>query len=90
MNYRNLDRLVEDLGNLMSEDHLRIICRQMLEGVRWLHESGVIHGDIQPENFFVDVDRFRDPMVSVRIGDFETIEQIGNGQSTSRGGTLAY
>lgn len=45
---------MEQTGNRSTEDEARFWFRQLVEGVRHLHESGVCHRDLSPENVMID------------------------------------
>ena len=45
---------MERTGNRFDEDRARFWFRQLVEGVRHLHESGVCHRDLSPENVMID------------------------------------
>ena len=48
-------RLVE-LNQNMSENLLRYLFIQLLEGLNELHKSGIVHRDIKPENLLINSD----------------------------------
>lgn len=43
-----------ELGRIEDETIILVYTLQMLEGLAYLHESGVIHRDIKPENLLLD------------------------------------
>ncbi|KAJ2807204.1 Calcium/calmodulin-dependent protein kinase type I [Coemansia guatemalensis] len=53
----------------LEEPEAAHIMRQIVEGVAFLHDHGIMHRDIKPENCLVRADEFGAP-VSVAIGDF--------------------
>jgi serine/threonine protein kinase len=57
---------VDAFQDLTDEKKQQIVI-QLLEGVRYLHSKDYGHGDLKPENFFVDGEG---PDPHVRIGDF--------------------
>ncbi|CAA0837397.1 Putative disease resistance protein [Striga hermonthica] len=48
--------------NVPSEREVATVARQVLLGLRYLHEKGISHGDLKPSNIFVD---FGKPTVKV-------------------------
>lgn len=78
------------IGHL-GEHHFVSALRQMLLGLRHLHERRIIHRDLKPENLLVKLNRFRNTLTLV-IADFG-LSKIG---STPRDllrtfcGTLLY
>ncbi|GJJ78033.1 serine/threonine-protein kinase CHEK2 [Entomortierella parvispora] len=56
-----------------TESETRHIFKQVLSGVKYLHDQGVVHRDLKPENILVmDVDTMR-----VKISDFGLAKMIG-------------
>ena len=54
--------------NVLSEADIVEIMRQLIEGIGYLHECGVIHRDLKPENILIETyseDQFR-----IKITDF--------------------
>lgn len=74
------------------------ILRQLLTGLQYAHEKGVVHGDIKPENILLDADALAGGFTQagcVKIGDFgigaiaaaTTLRAAGE---TGKGASLAY
>lgn len=75
-------------GAELPEDQARTIIRQILHGVRAMHEQNFTHRDLKPENIFVvSVDPWR-----VKIGDFGVAKKISDGrvQLQTKVGTEQY
>ncbi|KAK8820593.1 hypothetical protein WA577_006649 [Blastocystis sp. JDR] len=51
----SLSRLLEH-KDYMTEEHLRGIARGCLLGLNYLHERGIMHGDVRPVNLFLTED----------------------------------
>lgn len=51
--YGELYRLIEGSERL-SENLVRYLCAQLLNGLEHLHTQGVVHRDIKPENLLID------------------------------------
>ncbi|KAK3842001.1 MAG: kinase-like domain-containing protein [Linnemannia gamsii] len=57
-----------------TESEARHIFRQVLHGVKYLHDRGVVHRDLKPENILVmDKD-----MMIVKVSDFGLAKMIGD------------
>ncbi|KAG0043940.1 hypothetical protein BGZ83_010822 [Gryganskiella cystojenkinii] len=57
-----------------TEPETRHIFKQVLNGVKYLHDQGVVHRDLKPENILVmDVETMR-----VKISDFGLAKMIGD------------
>ncbi|RCK62991.1 Serine/threonine-protein kinase PKH2 [Candida viswanathii] len=52
--------------NTLNEDSTRHFGAQILDGIKYMHDNGVIHRDLKPENILID-DHMR-----IRITDFGT------------------
>lgn len=71
----------------VGEDAGREITRQILEAVRYIHEKGISHRDLKPDNILIEQD---DPVL-VKITDFGLAKVQGNGTFMKTFcGTLAY
>ncbi|KAF2150166.1 kinase-like protein [Myriangium duriaei CBS 260.36] len=61
-------------GGELPEDQAKTIIRQVLHGVRAMHEQNFTHRDLKPENIFVvSVDPWR-----VKIGDFGVAKKLAD------------
>ncbi len=69
-----------------SEGAICALMLEVIQAVAWLHEQGVIHGDLKPDNVLVAT-----PEVNPRpvIVDFDS-SLWASSRSARRGGTLAY
>jgi serine/threonine protein kinase len=67
-----------------AKDELLRIFVQILEGVRHLHEHGVAHGDIKPENVMLDGDG------NVKLIDFGMARRTIIATDREKGGTIMF
>ncbi|KAL4811561.1 cytochrome P450 [Aspergillus unguis] len=61
-----------------TEDEARHIFRQLFDGLKYLHDRGIVHRDIKPENILV-----ADGKLSVKLGDFGLAKIIGEDSFTT-------
>ena len=73
-----LKALIKDKGKLSSDQAL-YIARQIAEGLASIHERGVIHRDIKPQNIMVRPDG------SVKVMDFGIAKSVDMGTLTGAG-----
>lgn len=75
MEYCQTDLLkLFQMGRIKHEDRLCLF-KQLLLGVAFMHENGVVHLDIKPENVLVDAHGI------VKLGDLDCAEVVGRGNS---------
>lgn len=60
----------------MTQDEIDCCFKQMVEGVRYLHQQGVSHRDLKPENMLIDADGH------IKITDFGVSETFCNSGET--------
>ncbi|KAI9042215.1 CAMK family serine/threonine-protein kinase [Aspergillus affinis] len=69
-----------------SEKETRHIFLQLFEGLKYLHDRGIVHRDIKPENILVV-----DKKLTVKLGDFGLAKIIGEDSfTTTLCGTPSY
>ncbi|KAE8394777.1 serine/threonine protein kinase chk2 [Aspergillus alliaceus] len=61
-----------------SETETRHIFVQLFEGLKYLHDRGIVHRDIKPENILV-----ADKKLTVKLGDFGLAKIIGEDSFTT-------
>ncbi|KKK21480.1 serine/threonine-protein [Aspergillus rambellii] len=61
-----------------SENETRHIFLQLFEGLKYLHDRGIVHRDIKPENILV-----ADNKLTVKLGDFGLAKIIGEDSFTT-------
>jgi eukaryotic-like serine/threonine-protein kinase len=71
-------------GEPMDLDQLRVALTCSLQALKFLHENGVIHGDIKPSNLFVDKRNW------VKLGDFGLARRVSNDRGSLLKGTTRY
>ncbi|CAL9236372.1 unnamed protein product [Arabidopsis halleri] len=49
----NLDKMISDAGERLTEDNVRRATRMILQGLKALHSEGYVHCDLKPSNVFV-------------------------------------
>ncbi|KAI8929629.1 kinase-like domain-containing protein [Entophlyctis helioformis] len=80
------DRIV-NLG-FYGEEDARSIVKNILEAVKYLHESGVVHRDLKPENLLM---ASKDEHAEVKLADFGLSTLVDNDSMLKTScGTLTY
>ncbi|OJJ43005.1 hypothetical protein ASPZODRAFT_136884 [Penicilliopsis zonata CBS 506.65] len=70
----------------LSESQTRHIFVQLFEGLKYLHDRGIVHRDIKPENILMT-----DTKLTVKLGDFGLAKIIGEDSfTTTLCGTPSY
>lgn len=69
-----------EYGRIEDEQVIQIYALQMLEGLAYLHQSGIVHRDIKPENILLD------HMGVVKFVDFGAAKMIAKTGKTRGGG----
>eukprot|EP00927_Polykrikos_kofoidii_P059690 TRINITY_DN54831_c0_g1_i1.p1 TRINITY_DN54831_c0_g1~~TRINITY_DN54831_c0_g1_i1.p1 ORF type:complete len:344 (+),score=43.41 TRINITY_DN54831_c0_g1_i1:117-1148(+) len=83
----DLKRVIEDKSLILSESHVKCLSRQLLQGVRALHQMWFVHRDVTPGNILV---HFATGVL--KLTDFGFTRTIGHGNRplTSTCTTLWY
>ncbi len=71
-------------GEPMDLDQLRLALTCTLQALKFLHENGVIHGDIKPSNLFLDKRNW------VKLGDFGLARRVTSDRGSLLKGTTRY
>ncbi|KAG7370871.1 protein kinase [Nitzschia inconspicua] len=80
------DRIL-DMNNYTEKD-ARDLFIVLLESIEYMHEKGIAHRDIKPQNIFLDS---KDSHSRIKIGDFGFAKKVHTPKSlTSRCGTPSY
>lgn len=68
-------------GRCMNENEVLRCLLDICEGINYLHENGIIHRDIKPQNIFIDSKNV------LKIGDFGVSREIGKTLRITKCGT---
>ena len=71
-------------GEPIDLDFLRVVLSGSLNALHFLHQNGVIHGDIKPSNLLVD------GLHRVKLGDFGLARRASNEEGSLLKGTTKY
>ena len=71
-------------GEPMDLDQLRLAVTCTLQALKFLHENGVVHGDVKPSNLFIDKRNW------VKLGDFGLARRVSNDRGSLLKGTTRY
>ena len=90
LEYLPLGDLEHAMSNPMEEQEVRVIARQVTEGLKILHRHNWVHRDLKPENIYVERAR---PNWKVKIGDFNVSKRNNSeidDRMTTQVGTLNF
>ena len=73
MEYFDLGDLEQYMDRQLSILQIKVIIRQLLEGLCIMHRDGFTHRDLKPQNIFVVKDN---PYIWVKIGDFGITKRV--------------
>jgi serine/threonine protein kinase len=73
---------------------LQAYAEEILEGIRYIHNEGIIHDDIKLENILMQTPEYKEEFLQAKICDFgfsQTIDpQSGQAYFHERRGTMGY
>lgn len=78
MNLGNISNIVSSIkpnilsNNILSNNSIAYICKNVYQGIQYLHSKNIFHKDIKPDNIFLDTNG------NCKIGDLGLVE-INNG-----------
>ena len=73
MEYFHLGDLEQYMDRQLSIIQIKLIIRQLLEGLCIMHREGFTHRDLKPQNILVEKDN---PYIWVKIGDFGITKRV--------------
>ncbi|KAF8252568.1 kinase-like protein [Wilcoxina mikolae CBS 423.85] len=91
MEYMEFGDLGSYIKNKWTEEDTKVVARQLLEGLKVMHEDGILHRDLKPENIFPIL--LDGKFLRIKIGDFGVSKRVSNDSSTiaiTQTGSLGY
>ncbi|RKF53518.1 Meiosis-specific serine/threonine-protein kinase mek1 [Erysiphe neolycopersici] len=85
----DLFSFIESHGGFLTDLHSRVISRQLVLAIKYLHFQGVVHRDIKPENVLIMQTDFGSRVVLTDFG-FANKINLGHGRLKSRLGTEGF
>jgi serine/threonine protein kinase len=76
-------KIINNKNIQFDENLIRAVIKQILEGVNFLHERGLLHRDLKPENILISQEG------TIKIADFDLSRELSNGP-LSRGVVTIY
>jgi serine/threonine protein kinase len=80
----DLSKLIMDKKFILDEEVIKKIVRNIVNGLSYLHQKGVIHRDLKPDNLLVDMD------YNIKINDFDLARFIDTEKPMSKGVATIY
>jgi len=68
---KNLYQVIEDRKTRFTGAEIRNLCRQVFQGLDYMHKQGYFHRDLKPENLLATRD-------AVKIADFGFAREINS------------
>lgn len=65
----------ETIMNSQNREVRKMIIGRLLFAVKAVHDEGIMHGDLKPENVLVDFNRYNSPVL--KICDFDCAREVG-------------
>jgi serine/threonine protein kinase len=66
--------------SILEENKIKLIIKQIANGLNYLHEYGIIHRDLKPQNILI---KEYPPNIVLKIGDFGLSKVMGMNETTS-------
>lgn len=67
----------------LTMTNLRLVMRNLLEGIAYLHDNDIIHRDIKPQNILIDYEAEINGPLTLKITDFGLARKITNVNMTT-------
>jgi calcium/calmodulin-dependent protein kinase I len=74
-----LYQVLSNKSVVYTEESASHILKDILEGLVYLHERGIVHRDIKPENILLDVSPSPDKVGTAKLADFGLSNFLGPG-----------
>ncbi|KAI3707817.1 hypothetical protein L2E82_36666 [Cichorium intybus] len=75
----SLGDVAEKLGGKLDEGVIRVYTREILKGLKYLHDNGIVHGDVKCQNVLLG------PCGTVKLADFGCARRLPSGTTGATG-----